>query len=295
MLPEEIAEILIKYQNEVVEEISSINLALGKISHEINSISSVLMDKLSVCTKNTNIINEDIEDELLKTSQKLRKYALSIKTINLLCEQDECIGKGTESQLDLYDLIVLSNTLKCSYGEHQTVDIIAQIPVINSNGDLELFSVQASFCNQCKRYTILKDDFKRINGNIMCKVIDETLLSERDSDDEIDIEQRKSVLYTYGYNVKAKTNLSSIQRHIILASVIEARILNRRQIADHLTILIERGSKIPRWKDATNKWKEDKYYVQEYKTENLPKVIFDRIILRHKRYPQLSTDVDKII
>lgn len=139
----------------------------------------------------------------------------------------------------------------------------------------------ASYCKQCKRYTILKEDFKEIEGVILCEVIDDTNPYNNDTIDEFTLEQRESVLYKYGYNVQSKINLSSKQRHIILSSVIEAKILTRRQIIDHLTTLIERGSKIPNWKEATLKWKEDKYYVQSYKTENLPTAIFDKIILKY--------------
>ena len=131
---------------------------------------------------------------------------------------------------------------------------------------------------------VMKDDFKQIDGVIMCKVIDETTYYGESITDNLDIEQRKSLLYKYGYNVQSKANISSKERHIILSSIIEANIMNRRQIMDHLTTLIERGSKIQSWKEATNKWKEDKYYVQSYRTENLSSVIFDKIILKYKKH-----------
>lgn len=72
-----------------------------------------------------------------------------------------------------------------------------------------------------------------------------------------------------------------------MSSVIDENILNRRQIIDHLTTLIDRGSKIPNWKEVTNKWKQDKYYVDKYKTENLPSVIFDKIILKYSSVKKL--------
>lgn len=47
-------------------------------------------------------------------------------------------------------------------------------------------------------------------------------------------------------------------------------------------MFIEKGSKIPNWKDATNKWKEDKVFVAEYQKDCLPEVIFNNIILKYR-------------
>lgn len=282
MVPDEIIKIMSKYQSEVAEEISCINLAIKKISNNVNSISSVLIDELGSYAKNTGTNNIDKEFELLEDSQKLREYAESLQSITF---DDESLPneEPEEKDLDIFDVIVLSHTLKCSYSNHTTQDISANVPVLYENGEVAIISISASYCKECKRYTILKDDFKKITGNIMCKIIDETTFANSVNDDEIDIEVKKSLLFQYGYNVQAKANLSSKQRHIILASIIESELLNRRQIIDHLNTLIERGSKIPKWKDATDKWKEDKYFVQQYKTENLPRVIFDRIIIKYKK------------
>lgn len=282
MLPEEIVNILSKYQNEVAEEISNINLAIEKISNEINSVSSVLMDELILYAKNTGLKNKDKEIELHEDSFKLREYLSSINIIPHKID-NTIITDNSSEQLDIFDFIVLQNTLKCSYNNHETNDVNAKIPVLHDE-EVSLVEISCSYCKTCNRYTILKDDFKQIDGVIMCKVIDETTYYGESITDNLDIEQRKSLLYKYGYNVQSKANISSKERHIILSSIIEANIMNRRQIMDHLTTLIERGSKIQNWKEATNKWKEDKYYVQSYRTENLPSVIFDKIILKYKKH-----------
>lgn len=189
------------------------------------------------------------------------------------------IVKNKIPQIDIYSVIVLSNTLKCS-SNHKTKDVLAKIPCVTNDGDIKYHEINASYCFDCKHFTILKNDFNSIKDVVICKVIDETIEYEN-SDSEINIEQKKSILYLYGYNVQSQVNLSEKQRHIILSSVIEANILNRRQIVDHLTTLIERGSKIPSWKEAVQKWKQDKHFVESYKTENLPNVIFDKIILKY--------------
>lgn len=278
MFPDEIIDILEKYKNDIAEETSNINLSIEKIKCELNSVNSVISEKLKHLINSNEISDKEIE--LLNDSRSLRKYIHTINTINFDYNINEDVEQ--ERQLDIFSLIVLSNTLKCSFN-HETIDVIANIPVMYSDEDIRLISVCASYCKECRRYTMLKDDFKKITGIIMCKVIDETTTSTNTSLSELGIEPKNSILYQYGYNVKSKIDLPDKERHIILASLVEAKIATRMQIMDHLTILIERGSKRQNWKEATEKWKQDKYFVQSYKTENLPNVIFDKIILGYSK------------
>lgn len=182
----------------------------------------------------------------------------------------------------LYSVVVLCNTLKCS-SSHKTTDFIAKLPTITPDGELKYINANASYCFSCKRFTILKEDFNKIENVILCKIIDESSDTKNDSTkDEIEIAQRRSVLFNYGYNTQTKKNLSSKQRHTILASVIEGKILGKREIIDHINTLIERGSKIPSWKAATTKWKEDKEFVSNYQNDYLPEIIVDQLLLRYK-------------
>lgn len=187
--------------------------------------------------------------------------------------------------IDIYSVIVLSNTLNCS-SNHNTDDLIAKIPVLNEDGEISYLKINASYCYECKRFTILKNDFTAIKDIIMCKVIDETSDHLNNPENEFDIEQKRSILFQYGYNVQTKKNLSELQRHIILSSIIEAQIMNRRDVINHINTLIDRGSKISSWNNATQKWKEDKKFVSEYKSDTLPEVIFNNIILKYRKQNQ---------
>lgn len=157
--------------------------------------------------------------------------------------------------IDIYSIIVLSNTLNCS-SNHNTDDLIAKIPVLNEDGEISYLKINASYCYNCKRFTILKSDFITIKDIVMCKVIDETSDYSNNSENEFDFEQRRSILFQYGYNVQTKKNLSEKQRHIILSSIIEAQIMNRRDVINHINTLIDRGSKIPSWSNATQSGKK---------------------------------------
>lgn len=185
-------------------------------------------------------------------------------------------------QIDIYSVIVLNNTLKCS-SNHKTKDIIAKLPVLNEEGAISYLKVNASYCFNCNRFTILKNDFNAIKDVIIGKVIDETYDSSQNNNNNFEMEHGKSILSQYGYNVQTKKDLSEQQRHIILSSLIEAHIMERRDVINHINTLIERGTKIPTWKVATQKWKDDKQFVSEYKSDTLPEIIFNNIILRYKK------------
>lgn len=275
MFPEEIINILQDYQSEVSEEISNINLAIDRIKDAINSVSCILMNEVLSFSKNTGIKNVETEMKLHNDSIKLRKFSENIEQIKY---QDH-ISK-TE-HLDIHDVIVLSNITKCSNLKHNIKDVKISVPVLKEDSSVSQVVLCASYCCDCKRYIILKTLFNQIDGVILCQIIDETKQYNKIDNTDFEIEQSQSILYKYGYNVKSKQNLSQKQRQIILASLVESNILTRAEIISHLNTLIDRGNKIPSWKDATQKWKQDKYYVEKYKTENLLSVIFDKIILKY--------------
>lgn len=277
MIDSKIVDILEKYHSELANEISNINLAIQRIQDELKFISNCLMDDLLSYGKNTGIENKEKELELLKDSQSIREY---INSFDILDFRDDYADE-IEPVLSLYDVIVLNNTLACDLN-HKIYDITVALPVLNENGDINNITVLASYCEDCNRYTITKDVFNNINGVLMCQVIDKTSTYTDVIESDIEIDQHESLLYRYGYNVKTSKNLSTKQRHIIIASLVESDIMTRNQISDHLTMLINRGEKIESWKDATDKWKQDRYYIQSYKTYNLPSVITNRILLQYQ-------------
>lgn len=185
--------------------------------------------------------------------------------------------------IDINSVVVLGNTLTCSFN-HQTNDIIAKIPVLDRSGEVNYVGIKASYCFECNRFTILKDEFDKICDVVTCKVIDET--SNYKSGESIqndETENDGSILKYYGYNVQTQKNISEQQRHIILSSVIEAGIMSRRQVIDLLDINIKRKSTRPDCALAIQKWQEDINFVNTYKTEELPKVVFDKIVLKYKQ------------
>lgn len=180
------------------------------------------------------------------------------------------------------DTIILSTLRYCNYKEHAIKDVLANIPIFNESGKVDFITRNISYCPECDKYIMLKYDYKLISGIIACKVIDNTTNKNTELKDDIEISQHESLLYKYGYNVKSKNAIPDKQRHIILASLVESNILTREQICSHLDTLIERGDKIEKWENATQKWKQDREYVKKYNTSNLPKILIDKVILKYQ-------------
>lgn len=185
-------------------------------------------------------------------------------------------------ELHFQDVIVLSTVANCITRGHNVIDRNVNIPTIEKNGNIKFIRRNIAYCNECNKYIMLKSDFNEVDNIIACQVIDQTV-TQASEKDEIEISQKQSILYQYGYNVKTKDNLSDKQRHLILALIVEAGILSRVQISSHLDTLIERGGKIPKWEEATNKWKQDRYYISKYKPEKLPSVVTNKLILKYRK------------
>lgn len=236
-----------------------------KIGLNGNTKGNLMIQKCPCCQMNF-VIDYDLE-------------GIDIEYTNIILHHDYCI----KDELNFNDIIVLSSVSGCLAKGHNITDVWAKIPIIETNGSINYINKNVTYCRECNKYIMLKSDFIDIDAVIACQVIDQTIVSSISStDDEIEISQKQSVLYQYGYNVKAKDKLTDKQRHIILSMVVESGILSRNQISSHLDTLIERGSKIPSWKEATEKWKQDRNYISKYKTENLPKIVTEKLILKYR-------------
>lgn len=267
------------------------------ISDDLCPICNVKLQPVSIRYK--RIINEHIQDNIVNgcyctccnrsfiMQDQINNSDIKFNDSNIILNY-QYLERSRESLITLQDVIVLSNIKSCTTKEHNIRDMIAQIPVFDIDGNVRIININVSYCGQCNKYIMLKNDFKNINGIIACQVIDQTRKNDKNDIDDIEIKQYESVLYKYGYNVKTKDNLSDKQRHLILASVVESGILTRGQISSHLDILIERGSKIEKWKLATQKWKQDRSFIMKYNTHSLPSILLNRVILK---YSQMTLNI----
>lgn len=260
-------KILVNVSQDNVCPKCGINLTSYMVHYFEGKIQSGIWWYKCPCCERLFCIESEIEDFDFKNTNIILKRLYNLNEKN--------------NQIFFTDIIVLSTINACSYRDHQLKDVIANIPIFIETGAIEYRSVNISYCDKCKKYIMLKNDFKMFSGVIACRIIDETISRSDNERDNIEITQHESILYQFGYNVKSKDNLSDKQRHLILASVIESNILTREQICSHLDTLIERGSKIKKWKLATQKWKQDRQYVKTYNTKLLPEVLVNNVIKKY--------------
>ena len=168
----------------------------------------------------------------------------------------------------------------CVNAAHKISDIKVQVPVVYETGEIDFETLPATYCEECKKYIVLKKDFDSMIGIVLCAVVDETT-EYKNSSDGFTFEDRQSKLYQHGYHAQSKNALSDEQRHTILLSVLEAQIMTKPQICSYLDDLVERYRNNTKFKNAVKKWKSDREYVRYVKENSLPSYDVNKIILKY--------------
>lgn len=75
----------------------------------------------------------------------------------------------------------------------------------------------------------------------------------------------ESILYAYGYNVSSTNGLTEIQRHELLAEIVDLKILNKSQIISFLDFFIDTHN-TEKYYIARLKWANDRKYVINYRS-----------------------------
>lgn len=226
--------------------------------------------------KQISIFKCDICDKKYVTFRSIKGIQNNLEHTNII------LHMNYHHLLDIYNKIYIQvqKTIKsCINKKHQISDITVQIPMIHKNGTVGFEILPATYCNQCQKYIMLKDDFDKIEGIILCEVIDETT-NENESSGYFSSSDKQSELYRHGYNVQAKKGLSETQRHIILLSLINSNKIGKGEICSYLGGLIEKYQPIPKFSEAVKKWKDDRDFVAKSNSEDIPSYVADKIILK---------------
>lgn len=226
--------------------------------------------------KQISIFKCDVCDKKYVTFRSIKGIQNNLEHTNII------LHMNYHHLLDIYNKIYIQvqKTIKsCINKKHQISDITVQIPMIHKNGTVGFEILPATYCNQCQKYIMLKDDFDKIEGIILCEVIDETT-NENESSGDFSSSDKQSELYRHGYNVQAKKGLSETQRHIILLSLINSNKIGKGEICSYLGGLIEKYQPIPKFSEAVKKWKDDRDFVAKSNSEDIPSYVADKIILK---------------
>lgn len=82
MIPEYIQNIILRYDKEVCNEISAINLAIERIKDSLKVINEVISSDLFSYMKSDKIFDKEKENQLLQDAQTLREFISSIDNVH---------------------------------------------------------------------------------------------------------------------------------------------------------------------------------------------------------------------
>ncbi|MCM1262563.1 MAG: hypothetical protein NC313_07545 [Butyrivibrio sp.] len=182
--------------------------------------------------------------------------------------------------------IVLSHNRKCVFEEHHLISVTAIIKVLTTNNNKVIdIKVPAAYCKECNQHIILKTDFKSIKqkGTLLCHVIDETpeyIAKHKNSS----YSGTESKVHRLGYNViKQGYNYTFAQRKIILANIIENYGITQHEILSMLDTNIARKINLSNYEEAVAKWQQDREFIANYKTGDVPEVIIDEVVIGKRK------------
>lgn len=178
--------------------------------------------------------------------------------------------------------IVLSNNRKCIFNNHKMQDIIAKINIVTKNGKIKLISLPCVYCDICTTYYVLKEDYKRAKeqGVLLCSV-DDRITNFSQNGKNTQYTNSESQIHKMGYNVRKDNGYTDIQRHIILANIIENTIITKHEIISIIDAGIARHRYQKSYQNAVQCWIEDREFITTYKIGDIPEVLIDNVILKY--------------
>jgi hypothetical protein len=154
MIPDDIIDILQKYQDDVAEEISVINLSIERISDALNTVNNILTNTLHKSVMDVNETNIKREYELLHDSQVLRDYTRIINPV---------LFKNVEIQNTREQILHVICKAVCPTCERKLIEFPLQ-QTICDNSNIDSKSIKCYKCPQCNNEIfILENDAEDID------------------------------------------------------------------------------------------------------------------------------------
>lgn len=271
-----------KQRNQTIKEIpyEKVKNPITKIDYNI--VKKCTYFKNSICSYFDNVCNPYSIRCINRGILTLLNKKDSIKSqerVNSNKQQKQSISQHSK----YVKAVVLSHNRKCINDKHDIIDVSAKFKILINNEITET-SIPAGYCKECDQYIILKSDFKEVKqkGTLLCQVIDKT--PEYLSKHEGSYTSTESRVHSLGYNViKQRYNYTFEQRKIILANIIENYGITQHEILSMLDTNIARKINLSNYVDAVEKWQQDREFVTNYKTGDIPEVIVDEIVVGKRR------------
>ncbi|MDY5497358.1 MAG: hypothetical protein SPF99_05185 [Anaerobutyricum sp.] len=207
------------------------------------------------------------------TYKKLKQTRLQESNVILKHGSMWADDENVEFFDNIDDLIVISNIENCIREKHTLTDLSGIILLIDENGSIEPEYIPITYCEDCNRYTMLKENYERLNGIPACKIIDETSFYSQNNDN--DFLGSASELNQLGYNVNYIDNLSDAQRQTILALQIESGKMTRSEIGSYISFQVDKFKSRKNCERAVARWRRDLEFIDNYNKD--ANIIVDNI------------------
>lgn len=197
----------------------------------------------------------------LITYEQYRQYKVNEGNLQIKYWADYADNDDIEFFETAKDLIILSET-KC---EHEAQALTGMFLTIRKDGRIAPEYKSITYCDECKQYMILKEDYQSFGGVPVCTVIDESKTKKYvETYTAKKIIRKTPVLGDIGYNVNNIKRLTKKQRQTILALQVETGQLDQQEIVSYLRSLTEKHKNQSQYDSAINKWLEDLFFVYHY-------------------------------
>ena len=238
-------------------------------------ILNLYIEKRAQCSTNNVIFKQETIIKYTRRIKELQKEAVPERN-NLATFNNKSTPhpNGTETKeikkhkrVNAHDFIIRRSVLSCMYKYHSVINVDAVVTVVDRNRGFVELTVPAGYCQQCQKFFILESDYAQITsrGEPLCTVLDEKRYRDNYKNEnyfsEISAWPEKSILGKCGYTVSQTTGLSTLERRIILANVIDREILSKIEIRSHLKKQIALHERHP---IAVDKWESDEDFVAAY-------------------------------
>lgn len=167
--------------------------------------------------------------------------------------------------LKMEDFVVRQFGFFCMRNGHKVTDINVVVSIIDLNGKLNYYIINAAYCPQCNVYFILNSvyEYLKTKGTILCRICDSQTYYSGSFSNEF--ASKESILKQYGYNVNKINNIPDKTRHMILNNLVANNILTKTTIISYLDLFICQHKTQTNCKNAVEKWILDRKFV-----ENIP-------------------------
>lgn len=186
-----------------------------------------------------------------------------------------------------HDFVVRRTVFRCRHNNHHIEDVRAVFTTINRQGTVNKIAIPAGYCSACNTYFIMESTYKRIknSGIPICRTMDEKSYESSNSTGLYNNNlASESVLMQFGYNVSQKDDLPAEQRRRILAAIVDNGVLKRNEVVSYLDYFINQRKNQKnkdgslRYKDAMDKWRLDRAWINKYKLGSYKEVLIRSIV-----------------